>query len=74
MVARLARALDKPLAVKATTFADKNSISSWAVEAVGQMQAAGIMSGVGDNKFAPDGTYTREMSIITMLKLYNIVK
>jgi len=56
------------------TFADSGSVSSWASEAVGQMQATGIMNGVGNNMFSPKYPYTREQSIITVLRLYNAVK
>ena len=36
MLSRLAAALDKPLPAQASTFADNASISSWAIDAVGQ--------------------------------------
>ena len=74
MLARLADAIGKPLAKKAATFADNASISSWAIEQVGQIQAAGIMGGVGNNTFAPKDPYTREQSIITIMRLYDVVK
>ena len=74
MLSRLADAIDKPLTKQAATFADNTTISSWAIEAVGQVQTAGIMSGVGNNTFAPKDPYTREQSIITMIRLWNIVK
>ena len=74
MLSRLADAVGKPLTKSATTFADKSNISSWALEAVGQMQATGIMTGVGSNMFAPKSSYTREQSIITTMRLYEIVK
>ena len=74
MLSRLADALDKPLTEQAPTFADNASISSWAVDAVGQMQATGVMNGVGENTFAPDEDYTREQSIVTIMRLYDIVK
>ena len=32
------------------------------------------MKGVGDNKFDPNGVYTREQSIVTMMRLFDIVK
>ena len=73
MLARLAYAIGQPLPLSAPTFADNVSISSWAVDGVGQVQAAGIMSGVGNNNFAPNGTYTREQSIVTMLRLFDLL-
>jgi len=38
------------------------------------MQAQGIMGGVGDNTFAPKSSYTREQSIATLMRLWDIVK
>ena len=73
MLARLAYAIGQPLPTSAPTFADNNNISSWAIDSVGQIQAAGIMGGVGNNNFAPNGKYTREQSIITMLRLFEIL-
>lgn len=74
MLSRLAEAMGKPLTAQAPTFADNASISSWAADAVGQMQGSGVMGGVGNNTFSPQGSYTREQSIVTMLRLYEIVK
>ena len=74
MLARLANAAGKPLAKKAATFSDNGSISPWALEAVGQMQTTGIMGGVGNNTFAPKDPYTREQSIVTIMRLYNVLK
>jgi len=73
MLARLANAIGQPLPQSAPTFADNNQISSWAIDAVGQIQAAGIMGGVGNNQFAPNGDYTREQSIVTMMRLFDIL-
>lgn len=46
-------------------FADKNTISNWAVDAINFCRSNGIMSGTGNNQFSPKGKYTREQSIIT---------
>jgi len=73
MLARLANAVGHPLPPSAPTFADSAQISSWAMESVGQMQASGIMGGIGNNLFSPGGQYTREQSIVTMLRLFHIV-
>jgi peptide/nickel transport system substrate-binding protein/oligopeptide transport system substrate-binding protein len=73
MLSRLAEATGKPLAKNASAFSDNNSISTWAVVQVGQVQAAGIMSGVGQNTFAPKSPYTREQSILTMIRLWDIL-
>jgi hypothetical protein len=70
MLSRLANAIGEPLRNQTAAFADSHTISSWAVESAGQVQAAGIMRGTGGNRFSPKGSYTVEQSIITMLRLY----
>ena len=71
MLSRLANALGQPFPRQAPTFADNASLSTWAVDGVGQAQAAGIMGGVGNNRFAPQQQFTREQSIVTMLRLFS---
>ena len=73
MLARLAEALGGLLEHQQAEFDDYGNIAPWALEAVGQMQAAGIMGGIGGGKFSPDGDYTKEQSITTMLRLYDII-
>ena len=70
MLSRLIAQIDQPLPIIVPTFADNAQIASWATQAVGQIQAAGIMGGVGNNQFNPTGNFTREQSIITMLRLF----
>ena len=70
MLARLSEAIGQPLAESAPTFADNAQISSWAIDAVGKVQAAGIIGGTGNNMFSPQGDYTREQSIVTILRIY----
>lgn len=43
----------------AVNFADSSDISAYAADAVSQMAKAGLLNGVGDNKFAPKNTATR---------------
>jgi hypothetical protein len=74
MLSRLADAIGKPLPKQAAAFNDNGSISSWALEAVGQIQAAGIMGGVGNNTFDPQGAYTREQSIVTIQRMYGVLQ
>ena len=50
-----------------------NVPSDWAFEQVGQVQRAGIMGGVGSNTFAPKDSYTREQSILTMVRLWKLI-
>ena len=44
-------------------------IAKYSAIAVSEMQRSGVMGGVGNNRFAPKGNYTREQSICTMLSL-----
>jgi hypothetical protein len=73
MLSRLATAVGMPLDKQDSTFADNDQISDWAIEAVGQMQTTGIMQGVGDNRFSPKSPYTREQSIITIMRTFDIL-
>jgi uncharacterized repeat protein (TIGR02543 family) len=73
ILTRAAGHLGKPLPNQAPAFSDNDRITSWAVEPIGQMQATGIMTGSG-GRFDPRGTYTREQSIITMVRMWNWVK
>ena len=70
ILVRLADAMGKPLPEGTASFADNASISSWAIDAVGRAKAGGIMDGTGNNTFSPQGAYTREQSILTVMRLY----
>ena len=74
ILAQLAAALGKDLEVKSPTFADNAAISTWALAAVGQIQNAKVMGGVGNNTFAPKDAYTREQSIITIVQLMTAIQ
>ena len=59
-------------------FADKALISTWAKEAVDVVSACvsngiPVMNGTEKNYFSPKGTYTREQSIMTSLRLYRFI-
>ena len=69
MLAALAGVLGKPIEESEPTFADSGDISSWAIPYVGKMQTSGIMNGTGNDRFSPQGSYTREQSIATMLSV-----
>jgi len=51
-------------------FADNNQIASWATDSVEKITSAGVMAGIGDNKFAPNESYTREQCYVTFMALY----
>ena len=73
ILARLANALGNRLPEAAPIFADNSSISNWAMADVGKVQKSEIMSGVGGNRFDPKGKYTREQSIATILRIWEII-
>ena len=73
ILARLAEAMGHPLPQAAPAFSDSASIASWAAAGVGQVQAAGIMEGNG-SAFTPQGAYTREQCILTVLRLYQLTQ
>jgi hypothetical protein len=51
-------------------FDDSALLGSWSRTAVNWCYRHGIMQGVGNSSFDPSGTYTREQSIMTILRLY----
>ena len=73
MLARLAGAIGQPMPESEPTFGDNANISTWALDSVGQVQAAEIMGGTGNNMFSPISPYTREQSIITIMRLFDYV-
>lgn len=59
---------EQPAAV--SPFADQSKISSWAKQAVKQAAELAIMGGLPENRFDPQGKYTHEQTIATLLRLY----
>ncbi|MBR2180986.1 MAG: S-layer homology domain-containing protein [Oscillospiraceae bacterium] len=49
-------------------FHDSEEISDWAKEAIQIIYKTGIMNGVGENRFAPRGTYTTEQALVTLVR------
>lgn len=74
ILVRLADAMGHPLPEGTASFADNASIASWALDAVGRAQAGGLMGGIGNNQFSPQGAYTVEQSIMTAFRLYETVQ
>jgi len=54
-------------------FADMGSAATWAVDGINFVRANGIMQGTGGNNFSPLSAYTREQSIITILRIFDIL-
>ena len=73
MLDRLATAIGRPLLEPhgiGEIFADALQISQWAHDGVQRVNAARIMTGTGGSMFSPQGTFTREQSIIAALRLF----
>ena len=56
---RIAKAFGKTFSAEAPVFGDDLEIADWAKTAVYELKNAGVIGGVGDNKFAPLGNCTR---------------
>ncbi len=54
-------------------YADNGKISSWAPFYVKWVTENGIMNGVDNNCFEPQGTYTVQQAIATVSRLYNVI-
>ena len=52
-------------------FSDGAQISSWARDDINWVYRHGIMNGVSGNAFDPQGEYTREQSVMTVLRIYD---
>jgi cell wall-associated NlpC family hydrolase len=50
-------------------YSDDHKIAEWAKSAIYNMRFIGVMQGVGNNKFDPQGSYTYEQSIVTFKRL-----
>lgn len=74
----LNRMVNKTIPVPVTemyfNFDDEASISDWASDSIQVMCNMGVMNGVGENKFAPQDTYTTEQAIATIIRMYNLCK
>lgn len=57
-----------------SSFADDDKIESWAHLGVYYCTKTGIVTGIGDNMFDPDGNATREQAVIVCLRAYEYFK
>lgn len=73
ILTNLAQALGSPLPQAPASFSDSGGIGGWALDAVGRVQGAGVMSGVGEGRFAPQDTFTREQSVAAIMNLYRFL-
>ncbi|URN92541.1 MAG: S-layer homology domain-containing protein [Candidatus Pristimantibacillus lignocellulolyticus] len=58
---------------KAPVFSDDAKISAWARSSVTQAAELSIMGGVSATKFDPQGKYSHEQTIVTMVRLFNML-
>lgn len=73
MVCRAMAKRGKELPQGEVTFTDSGEISAYAVEAVGQMQQAGILSGNGDGSFMPLVGTSRAQAAKVIDSLMNLI-
>lgn len=52
------------------TFSDTRQVANWAREAVTDMSSRGIITGMGDGRFAPQGNASREQGIALVKRVY----
>jgi len=74
ILVRLAYTIGQPFPLSAPTFSDNSRISTWAVDSVGQIQMSGIMSGTSNDVFSPSGSFTREQSIVTIFRMFELLQ
>ena len=68
LAAILWRYAGSPAAEGSASFADESGIASWAASAVDWAQESGYISGVGGNRFDPDGTATRAQVAVILMR------
>lgn len=74
ILSRAAAALKVSLTGRYATivFDDESEIADYAKDSVQKLQTAGIVNGVGNNKFEPNGKVTRAMAAKVIYELYRI--
>ena|GEM_PF-111616 len=72
MLTRTAKLLGKNNLYTAAAFEDSALAADWAIESIRYAAGASIMQGTGIG-FDPLGAYTREQTIATIYRLYNLV-
>lgn len=78
MLARLADVVGCKTNASEVSFTDASAIASWAQDGVGFISACQdptnskrVMGGTGSGRFSPKGSYTREQSIMTLIRLFH---
>lgn len=63
----------EPGKLEPLSFADRDEIADWALADVELVNQLGLMTGVGEGRFDPLGSYTVEQCILSLLRLYEKV-
>ena len=63
--------MDIPTKHNVVNYWDENAVSDWALDAVKIMREMKVMEGVNGYEFYPNGTYTIEQAIATMVRMYD---
>lgn len=63
--------IKNPITDKIKTYDDDELIADWAKDAVYQLQMYGIMIGSDNNSFNPQGSYTVEETIVSIIRLHD---
>lgn len=61
-------------AAQMTPFTDNGQVEFWARDGVYYCASVGIVGGVGNNMFNPDGTATREQAVLVCTRSYELYK
>lgn len=69
ILSKLSEKLGMNLASGDISFADSQSISTWAIDDVKKVYTAKIMQGVSERRFSPKSHYTKEQAIATLIRL-----
>lgn len=79
MLGRVAEILGIPAKSGTFTYADQHLISSWARASAGFMSSitdstnqSSVMGSVGENRFGPRESFTKQQAIIAMKRLYHV--
>jgi len=70
---RVAEALGHTTAVREAPFADISGVQDWARPGINWAYSTNVMGGVGSNRFNPTGAYTREQTMVSLVRVYDIV-
>ena len=68
--------LDRELAQADPPFTDVkyDEQNKWAYYYIGKIQASGVMRGDDNNRFDPFGKFTREQSVVTMMRVWDLIQ